>query len=205
MTGLATLLASPALVHGLKGSLHNLGLLTELLQKETARQTDAATLQATALRRAEMLRTEIHAVHRQVQLVEALTFDDAENEGGICDVRESLEELLPTTRLEAARHRVDIRLEVDPEVERIQCAPRAFQQLVLAFVTQAVRHCSERATVTVTVVRDGASTRIELRCDTPFASEVHALDRKLLRLLAVRLGARVSEAPMIRLVFESAP
>ncbi len=205
MTGLATLLASPALMHALKGGLHNLGLLTELLQRETARPTDAAALQAAVARRTEMLRTEIKALHRHVQLVAALALDDVENECGACDVRESLHELLPTTRFEAARRRIDIRLEIDPAVERIRCAPRAFQQLVLAFVTQAVRHCSDQATVTLTATRDGASTRIEFCCDTPYESGFHALDRKLLRLVAVRLGARVSEAPMIRLVFESAP
>ena len=203
--GLATLLASPALMHGLKGCLHNLGLLTELLHKETAKQSDAATLRAAALRRAESLRAEIQSMHRQVQLVETLALDDAGQGGTVCDVRASLQELLPTTRFEASRRRVRIHLELDPAVGRIQCAPRAFQRLVLSLVTHTSRHCGEGATVTVTSERVGASTRVGFGCDKPIPSEAQAVDRRLLGMLAGQLGAKVDAAPEMNLTFETAP
>jgi signal transduction histidine kinase len=202
--GLATLLASPALMHGLKGRLHNIGLLTELLQKESARQTDVAALRASALRRTETIRTEIHALHGQLQLVEALLSDESGIEEKVCNVRESLRELTPTTRFEAARRRIIIELDVAPGVERIQCAPRPFQHLVLALVTQAVRHCGERATVTVSAARDGASTRIAFACDKPFPTPQNEADRRLLSLLAARVGALVGP-DLSAISFRTAP
>lgn len=206
MTGLATQLASPALMHGLRGRLHNLGLLTELLQKETAKQTDVATLRTSTSRRVETIRKEIEALYRQVQLLEALTLDDAEKEDDVCDIRASFDELLPTLRFEAARRGVVIRLDVEPAVERIHCGPSAFQQLMLAFASYTVRHCSERSTVTVSAVRDGESINIAFDCDRPLESEAHARDRTLLGLLALRVGARVSESTSsLRITFESAP
>jgi hypothetical protein len=202
--GLATLLASPALMHGLKGRLHNIGLLSELLQKESARQVDAAALRATALRRTETIRTEIQALHRQLQLVEALLIDESGIEGQVCDVRESLQELMPTTRFEAARRRIFIELDVARGVERIHCAPRPFQYLVLALVTQAVRHCGERATVTVSAARDGASTRIGFGCDKPFSTAQNEADRRLLSMLAARVGAKV-DPELSAISFRTAP
>jgi signal transduction histidine kinase len=202
--GLATLLASPALMHGLKGCLHNLGLPTELLHKETTK-SDAATLRAAALRRAESLRAEIQSMHRQVQLVEGRSLDDKGQDARVCDVRESLQELMPTTRFEASRRRVRIQLELDPLVERIQCAPRAFQLLVLSLLTHTVRHCGEGATVTVTCERVGGSTRVGFGCDKPTESQAYAVDRRLLGMLAEQLGARVSAAPEMHVTFESPP
>ena len=205
MIGLATLLASPALMHGLKGRLHNLGLVAELLQKESAAHNDLGALRAAAMRRAETLRAEVKAAHRHVQLIEALVAEDADEASVVCDVRKSLEELLPTTRFEAARRRIVVRLDIDPAVERIQCAPGAFQRLVLAFVTQAVRHCGEHATVSVSARREGSETRIEFSCDQPLQAGAHAIDRKLMRLLAQRLGAQARDEAPSGLAFKSAP
>ena len=206
MTGLVTQLASPALMHGLRGRLHNLGLLTELLQKETARQTDVATLQASASRRVETIRKELEALNGQVLLLEALTLDDAGKDDGVCDVRASFGELLPTMRFEAARRGAGLRLEIEPAVMRIHCAPCAFQQLMLALASYAVRHSGERATVIVSAVRDDATTRIAFDCDVQTEAGVHALDRTLLGLLALRAGARLSETTAaMHITFSSAP
>ena len=205
LTGLATRLASPALIHGLKGRLHNLSLLTELLKKETSTQADAATLRAVAARRIEALRAEIHALRDQVQVLEALASDDGEDADTVCDVRASLQALLPTARYEAARRRIVVRLDLDPAVERIRCAPRAFQHLVLTFLTQSIRHCAEQATLTVQARRAGDETRIEFGCDHAMASPTHAFDRKLMALLARKHGAGASEGATLGLDFRNAP
>ena len=205
LTGLATRLALPALVHGLKGRLHNFSLLTELLKKETSTQGDASTLRAVAARRIEALRAEIHALSDQLQVLEALTSDEGEDAEAPCDVRASLQALLPTARYEAARRRIVVRLDLDPAVERVRFAPHAFRHLVLTFLTQSIRDCAEQATLTVHARRAGDVTRIEFGCDRAMASPTHAFDRKLMSLLARKHGAGASEGAALGLELRNAP
>jgi hypothetical protein len=204
MSGLATLLSWPALMHGLKGHLHNLTLVTELLQKECAGQADAATLRAVAEKRTKSLRAEIAAMHRQVRLVEAIANVDQAPEEGVCDVRASLHTLLPTARVEAARRRVSLHIELEPAVERVECAPLAFEQLMLACWTQAIRHCSHDAAIVVSAKCEGTGTRIDFACDNPFEGEDHAADRELLGMLARVAGATFTAQPAMSLTFRSA-
>ena len=206
MTGLATLLSSPALMHGFQGHLHNLALVIELLQREVADPVDAATLRSVVGKRATMLRNEVDAMHRHVALVKAISRGvTVESRDGICDVRAALNEVLPTARVEAAKRQMTLQLELSPAVERIRCDPLAFQQLMIACSTQAIRHCATHSSLVIEAMRDGAHTRIEFRCSQPFECEDHATDREVLGMLARSSGARFTGRPDMSVTFESTP
>lgn len=200
MIGLATVLSSSALAHGLKGHLHNLALLVELLQKESASATDAGALRAIAAKRASMLRTEIEAMGQYVRLSSAIGGSSSVTEAGTCDVRSGLSELLPTARVEAVRRDVALRMDIEPAVERVDCSATDFQKLVLACVTHAIRHCAKRATLVVAARREDDRLRIEFIADAPLQPS-HPVDDALLRMLAESCGARYGDEPAMSLTF----
>lgn len=207
MAGLATKLASPALMHMLTGHLHNLALLTELLHKETASARDADALRASANKRAKTIRAEIEALHRHLRLLENLAgWENLPNEA-FCDVHAGLAEVLETVRVEAARRAVKVRLEVMPEPTLIVCQPSAFQQVILTYTIYTIQRCRHGESVVIAgeesngvTIFDFLSGELAETCD-----EIdHALDLDLLATLAGMAGARFVAQPTMRVAFRTA-
>lgn len=207
MAGLATKLASPALMHTLTGHLHNLALLTELLHKETTSARDADALRASANKRAKTIRAEIEALHRHLRLLENLAgWENLPNEA-FCDVHAGLAEVLEAVRVEAARRAVKVRLEVMPEPTLIVCQPSAFQQVILTYTIYTIQRCRHGESVVIAgeesngvTIFDFLSGELAETCD-----EIdHALDLDLLATLAGMAGARFVAQPTMRVAFRTA-
>jgi len=207
MTGLATKLSSPALMHALKGHLHNLALLTELLQKEIAGARNADTLHAAANKRAKTIRAEIEAMHRHLRLMESLAgWEDLPNEA-FCDVHSGLAEVLQAVRVEAARRQVNVRLEVMPEPTLIICKPSAFQQVILTCTIYTIQRCRHGESVVIAGEEGNGVTIFDfLSGELADASDEidHALDLDLLATLARTAGARFVAQPTMRVAFRTA-
>ena len=205
--GFVTRLSSPALMHALKGHLHNLALVAELLQKETASPRDADTLRAAASKRARTLRTEIEAMHRHVRLLESLAGWDDLPSDAFCDVHAGLAEVLETVRVAAARRSVKVRLEVTPEPTLILCKPSAFQQVILACTVYAIQRCRQGESVVIAGDDSGGVTIFDfLSGELAEATDEidRALDLDLLGTLAAMAGARFVAQPTMRVAFRTA-
>jgi hypothetical protein len=207
MTGLATKLSSPALLHALKGHLHNLALLTELLQKESASARDTDTLRASATKRATTIRAEIEAMHRQLRLLESFAgWQDLHNEA-FCDVHAGLAEVLQAVRVEAARRRVKVRLEVMPEPTLIVCQPAAFQQVILTCAIYTIQRCRHDESVVIAGEESNGVTVFDFLSGelAEGSDEIdHALDLDLLATLSGMAGARFIAHPTMRVAFRTA-
>lgn len=207
MTGLATKLSSPALLHTLKGHLHNLALLTELLQKETASASDTDTLRASANKRATTIRAEIEAMHRHVRLLESLAgWQDLHNEA-FCDVHAGLAEVLQAVRVEAARRGVKVRLEIMAEPTILVCQPAAFQQVILTCTIYTIQRCRHDETVVIASEENNGVTIFDFLSGelAEGSDEIdHALDLDLLATLAGMAGARFVAHPTMRVAFRTA-
>jgi hypothetical protein len=207
MTGLATRLSSPALLHALKGHLHNLALLTELLQKETASARDTDALRASANKRATTIRAEIEAMHRQLRLLESLGgWQDLRNEA-FCDVHAGLAEVLQAVRAEAARRLVKVRLEIMPEPTLIVCQPAAFQQVILTCTIYTIQRSRQGEAVVIANEESNGVTIFDFLSGelAEGSDEIdHALDLDLLATLAGMAGARFVAQPTMRVAFRTA-
>jgi hypothetical protein len=207
MTGLATKLSSPALLHALKGHLHNLALLTELLQQETASARDAEALRAAAHKRSTSIRAEIDAMHRHLRLLESLAgWQDLRNET-FCEVQSGLAEVLQAVRVEAARRQVQVRLDVMPEPTLIVCPPSAFQQVILTCTIYTIQRTRRGESVVIAGEEDNGVTMFDFLGgeldETDDAIET-ALDLDLLATLVGMAGARFIPAPTMRVAFRTA-
>jgi hypothetical protein len=207
MTGLATRLSSPALLHALKGHLHNLALVTELLQKETATAGDMDALRASANKRAMTIRAEIEAMHRQLRLLEGLVGWQELRSEPFCDVHAGLAEVLQAVQVEAVRRQVKVRLEIMPEPTLIVCQPSAFQQVILTCTIYTIQRCRPGEAVVIAdedsrgvTIFDFLSGELNENSD-----EIdHALDLDLLATLAGMAGARFIAQPTMRVAFRTA-
>lgn len=207
MRGLATKLSSPALMHALRGHLHNVALLAELLQKETASVRDADTMRASAHKRAKTIRAEIEAMHRHLRLMESLAGWDELPSEAFCDVHSGLAEVLQAVRVEAARRQVNVRLEVMPEPTLIVCQPSAFQQVVLTCTIYTIQRCRHGESVVIAGEESNGVTIFDFLSGelAEAGDEIdHALDLDLLATLAGMAGARFVAQPSMRVAFRTA-
>jgi signal transduction histidine kinase len=207
MTGLATKLSSPALMHALKGHLHNLALLTELLQQETASARNSDTLRACANKRAKAIRGEIEAINRQLRLLESVAVWEDRAGESFCDVHSGLAEVLQSVQVAAARRRVKVRLEVMPEPTLIVCQPSAFQQVILICTIYTIQRSREGESVVIAAEESNGVTIFDfLSGELADASDEidHALDLDLLATLAGMAGARFVAQPTMRVAFRTA-
>ena len=207
MTGLATKLSSPALLHALKGHLHNLALLTELLQQETATARDPEALRAVTGKRSSSIRAEIEAMHRHLRLLESLAgWQDLRNEA-FCEVHGGLAEVLQAVRVEAARRQVQVRLDVMPEPTLIVCAPSAFQQVILTCTIYTIQRCRRGEAVVIAGEEANGVTMFDFlggELEEPDDTIATALDLDLLGTLVGMAGARFIPAPTMRVAFRTA-
>jgi hypothetical protein len=207
MTGLATKLSSPALLHALKGHLHNLALLTELLQQEAASARDPETLRAASNKRSSSIRAEIEAMHRPLRLLESLAgWQDMRNEA-FCEVHGGLAEVLQAVRVEAARRQVQVRLDVMPEPTLIVCAPSAFQQVILTCTIYTIQRCRRGEAVVIASEEANGVTMFDFlggELEEPDDAIATALDLDLLATLVGMAGARFIPAPTMRVAFRTA-
>ena len=208
MIGLATKLSSPALLHALKGHLHNLALLTELLQQETASARDLASLRASADKRATTLRHEIDALNRHLRLLESLAgWQDTRHES-FCEVHSGLAEVLQAVRVEAARRQVQVRLDVMPEPTLIVCPPSAFQQVILTCTIYTIQRSRSGEAVVIAGEESNGVTFFDFLggelADAAADDIAHALDLDLLATLASMAGARFIAEPTMRVAFRTA-
>jgi signal transduction histidine kinase len=209
MMGLATKLSTPALLHALKGHLHNLALLTELLQQETASARDIEALRASADKRATTLRHEIDAMHRYLRLLESLAgWQDLHHEA-FCEVHSGLAEVLQAVRVEAARRQVQVRLDVMPEPTLIVCPPSAFQQVILTCTIYTIQRSRRGEVVVIASEEANGVTFFDFLGGELADAEVdddiaHALDLDLLATLANMAGARFIAEPTMRVAFRTA-
>jgi len=205
-TGLATKLASPALMHTLNGHLHNLVLLSELLQKEAATTHDPEAVRALALRRSRAIRAEVEAMHRHLRLMQRLAEWEGAGEA-FCDLHSGLAEVLQAVRVEAARRRVHVRIDVMPEPTLIVCAPSAFQRLILTCTIYTIQRSRDGESVVVAAQDGNGVTMIDFLCgeiDERVSEIDHALDLDLLATLASMAGAHFVARPTMRVVFRTA-
>ena len=207
MTGLATKLSSPALLHTLKGHLHNLAMLTELLQQEAGSARELDVLRAGANRRATTLRAEIDAMNRNLRLLESLTGWQELHDEHFCEVHTNLAEVLQAVRVEAARRQVQVRLEVMSEPTLIVCSPSAFQQVVLTCTIYTIQRCRRGEAVVIAGETQSGVTMFDFlggELDTARDEIDYALDLDLLATLASMAGARFVPSPTMRVAFRTA-
>ena len=209
MTGLATKLSSPALLHALKGHLHNLALLAELQQQETASARELESLRATANKRVTTIRAEVDAMHRHLRLLESLaSWQDARNET-FCEVHSGLAEVLQAVRVEAARKQVQVRLDVMPEPTLVVCPPSAFQQVILTCTIYTIQRSRRGESVVIAGEESNGVTFFDFLggelADAELEDDIsHALDLDLLATLVNMAGARFIAQPTMRVAFRTA-
>lgn len=207
MTGLATKLSSPALLHTLKGHLHNLAMLTELLQQEAGSAREVDVLRAAANRRATSLRAEIDAMNRNLRLLESLAGWQELNDEHFCEVHTNLAEVLQAVRVAAARRQVQVRVDVMPEPTLIVCTPSAFQQVVLTCTIYTIQRCRRGEAVVIAGEQQQGTTVFDFlggELAEPEDEIDYALDLDLLATLAGMAGARFVPAPTMRVAFRTA-
>ena len=205
--GFVAKLSWPALMHTLKGHLHNLALVAELLQKETESARDAETLRTAASKRARTLRTEIDAMHRHLRLLESLAGWDDQPAEAFCDVHAGLAEVLEAVRVAAARRMVKVRVEVTPEPKLILCKPSSFQQVILACTVYTIGRCRQGESVVIAGDESGGVTILDFRSGelAEAGDEIdRSLDLDLLGTLAAMAGARFVAQPTMRVAFRTA-
>ena len=205
-TGLATKLVSPALMHTLNGHLHNLMLLSELLQKEAATTRDPEVVRASALKRARTIRAEVESMHRHLRLMERLAQWDGAGEG-FCDLHAGLAEVLQSVRVEAARRQVHVRVDVMPEPTLVVCPPSAFQQVILTCTIYTIQRSRDGESVVIAAQESNGLTMIDFlagELDEAISEVDHALDLDLLATLASMAGAHFVARPTMRVVFRTA-
>lgn len=207
MTGLVTMLSSPALLHTLKGHLHNLAMLTELLQQEASGAREVDVLRASANRRATTLRAEIDAMNRNLRLLESLAGWQDLHDEPFCEVHTNLAEVLQAVRVEAARRQVQVRLDVMSEPTLIVCTPSAFQQVVLTCTIYTIQRCRRGESVVIAGEQQQGVTMFDFlggELKEPGDEIDVALDLDLLATLANTAGARFVPAPTMRVAFRTA-
>ena len=207
MTGLATKLSTPALLHALKGHLHNLALLTELLQHETGSARDPEVMRAAAHRRSTTIRAEIEAMHRHLRLLESLAgWQDLPHES-FCEVHSALAEVLQAVRVEAARRQVQVRLDVMPAPTLIVCPPGAFQQVILTCTIYTIQRCRRLEAVVIAAEESNGVTMFDFLAgerDEPEDAITTALDLDLLATLVSMAGGKFIASPSMRVAFRTA-
>ena len=207
MTGLATKLSSPALLHALRGHLHNVSMLAALLQKESASARDVEVLRAAAHRRATTVHAEIEAMNRHLRLLESLASWQEPHDETFCEVHTGLAEVLQAVRVEAARRQIQVRLDVMPEPTLIVCPPAAFQQVILTCTIYTIQRCRRGESVVIAAEESNGVTIFDFlggELAHPDNDIEHALDLDLLTTLATMAGARLVPEPSMRVAFRTA-
>lgn len=207
MTGLLTQLSTPALLHALKGHLHNLTMLTMLLQQDSAHARDIDALRATASRRANTVHAEIEAMNRHLRLLESLASWQQPQHQTFCEVHAELAEVLQTVRVEAARRQIQVRLDVMPEPTPIMCMPAAFQQVILTCTIYTIQRCRRGESVVIAAEESNGLTIFDFlggELAAPDNDIEHALDLDLLTTLVTMAGARLIPEPSMRVAFRTA-
>ena len=207
LTGLATRLCSPALMHAIRGHLHNLALLSELLQKETAAAVDVETIRGSTHARTTSIRAEVETLHRQLRVIEDLAGPQDGPDTAICDVCRCVDEVLTAARVEAARRRVQIRLDLKPDASPVICQPSAFKPLILTCAIYTIRRCRNGDSVVIAVEERDGGTTFEFS-GGPLAEPSDEIDRalelELLAKLAAMAGARFVAQPRTYVTFRTA-
>lgn len=207
MTGLATKLSSPALLHTLKGHLHDLAMLTELLQQEAGSGRELEVLRSAVHRRSTTLRAEIDAMNRNLRLLESLAGWQELHDAPFCEVHTNLAEVLQTVRVEAARRQVQVRLDVMSEPTLIVCSPSAFQQVVLTCTIYTIQRCRQGEAVVIAGETQSGATMFDFLAGElvgPRDEIDFALDLDLLATLVGMAGARFVPSPTMRVAFRTA-
>lgn len=204
--GLAASATSPALLHAIRGCLHDVTMLTALLQPQpNAQHTEIASKTEQRLR---SIGVQIGMIDRNVALLAAMIARPVGDASSVCATASALPDVLRLLADEAARRRVRFEHDLDSLPPHIQTSERALQQALLTCGAWMAQHAGERATMRLSGREDAGEAIFEFDSTPEVArTEGNAVWREeleLLALLAKAAGGRLVNTPRLRLAFARA-
>jgi hypothetical protein len=204
--GLVASATSPALLHAIRGCLHDVTLLTALLQPQPS--AEAADNASKTARRLRSIGVQIGKLDRNVALLAAMMARPSGDGSSVCTTASALPDVVRLLADEAARRRVRFEHDLDSVPPYIQTSERALQQALLTCGAWTAQHAGERATMRLSGGEDGGEAVFDF--DTtpePAAPGGNGAAREeldLLALLANAAGGRLVSTPKLRLAFARA-
>jgi hypothetical protein len=204
--GLAATTTSPALLHAIRGRLHDVTMLTALLQAQpSVEQANDASKTAQRLR---SIGVQIDLLDRNLALLAAMIARPSGDASSVCTTASALPDVVRLLADEAARQRLRFEHDLDSLPPHIQTSERALQQALLACGAWTAQHAGERATMRLSGREDGGDAIFEFDSTPESAprpgNTLPREDLELLAMLANAAGGRLVSTPKLRLVFAGA-
>ncbi|HVE49472.1 MAG TPA: hypothetical protein VNG69_07655 [Casimicrobiaceae bacterium] len=204
--GLATRLALPSLMHAFKGRLHNLAMVTELLEHETTNVADLSALKRAVAHRVRTLSAQVKHLQREARAVENLAGIPQIGETSTCDVDQCLAEMTPSMRVEAARRQIRLAVESGTATGKVPCRPDVFGTLLLSCAVHTIQRTSDGGSVAIRArVMDATIVVAFIGEPSVDASEQRAVEARLLQDLARSGGAQLDLHSHLELRFTKSP
>ena len=202
--GFAARATSPALLHAVRGCLHDVTMLTALLQPppvaSPARPDAAQTTQ-----RLHAINAQLESLGRNISLLGAMLQSPVAADASICTTANALPDVVRLLRDETARRRVRLEHDLDGLPPHIASEERALQRALLTCGAWLAEHAGEHGIVRL-VGREEDSNAVfdfELHHGASLAS----LPRDELALLTALVEAAngtLSASPKLSMVFARA-
>ena len=202
-TALALKVAAPALLHSIRGSLHDATMLAALLQPgATGTPPDAAK----SAQRLRLIGDQIQLLERDVALLAGFIEGPRRDAGAVCASSGALAHVLRLLKDEAARRRLRFEYDVDALPPHVCASEHAFQQAMLACGAWLAQHAGERATMSVRGCDEAGEAVLDFDAAgaTPAADSENGEDLALLAALVDAAGGRLATTPRLRVAFPRA-
>jgi hypothetical protein len=204
--GLCANATSPALLHAIRGCLHDVTMLTALLQpRPGAEQASDASKTTQRLR---SIGVQVDLIERNVALLAAMTGRPSVDAESVCATASALPDVVRLLADEAARRRVRFEHDLDSLPPHIRTSERALQQALLTCGAWTAQSAGERATMRLSGREDGGDAIFEFASAPESAAAAPRAppreELELLALLANAAGGRLDSGPKLRLAFARA-
>ncbi len=206
--GLAVRATSPALLHAIRGCLHDVTMLAALLQPPAAALSDDLSPAAKTAQRLRAINAQLDLLERNVALLDAMTEVPRRNGEAVCATAAVLPDVVRLLHDEAARHRVRLEHDLDSLPPHLQADERALQKALLTCGAWTAQHVGERATMLFRGREEAGEALFDFETTDASAKlgdgNATRDDIALLAALAEAAGGRLLSAPRLRLAFARA-
>jgi hypothetical protein len=207
--GLAVRATAPALLHAIRGCLHDVTMLAALLQPPAASGAEGGGPAAKTAQRLHAINAQLELLERNVALLSGMIEGPRQPRDAVCVTASALPDVLRLLEDEAARRRIRLEHSLDGLPKRLATDERSLQQALLACGAWTAQHAGEGATMRLSGREEGGDAVFEyLVIDAAMRahdSRAAGDEIALLAALAEAAGGRLASTQTLALAFPRTP